>query len=108
MATGIEADRVQAAFEAAVQSEDGARSRPAARGRPLDPEALAGRIDEQLRAMTEAQRPGRRISLLRMIGSRLPAGTDEAARLAVLERLVAIGAVAVDPRGTVHYPGGLS
>jgi hypothetical protein len=89
-----------------MRSPDAVAERSGGRGRSADPAALAARITEQLGAMTEGQRPVRRASLLRMIGSRLPAGTDEAARLAVLERLVASGAVAVDAQGAVRYSDG--
>lgn len=76
--------------------------------RPIDPAALAARLAEQLSAMGDGQRPARRASLLRMIGSRLPTGTDEAARLAVLERLVDGGHVEIDAKGAVRYPTGVA
>ena len=78
------------------------RAAPAAAA-SIDTGALAGRVAVQLAAMPLHKRPTRRASLLRLIGSRLAEGTDEAVRVAVVEQLLAGGVISFEGNGGVRY-----
>lgn len=74
---------------------------PRRAARAPDPPGPEQRALEGLRR--HADRPARRASLLRMIGSLLGPTADAQAAEAVLARLIADGHVAVDARGAVRY-----